>query len=195
MKGIGKWKLFHKGNTPEAALEAEEGLKVLSQEKDFRDCKTYRLTLEETSVEFKVPFPFEKMEDEEETEWGPDDMERFAEATFTRKEECNMVNCYLHAPHAENYANAEEYVRYYVAECSDVKEKDRKIQQIILYEKLYYYYIVQYKCKFGKFQELCVAADVGDGKIYAVETEWVNEKRELTLDEVACFMDFRRVEI
>ena len=192
--GFGKWRLFKDSDESVTRMGTEEGAEIILTEKDFSDCKSYRLTLEGTTVEFKVPFPFEKIEDEEEVEWGPEDMERFADATFTKEDDYVMIHCYLHAPHIENYANAEEYVKFYLAECSEVKEKDRKIKQVIMQGNLFYYYIVPYKSEFGKFQELCVACDVGDGKIYAVETEWLNEKKKLTLDEVVCFMDFCQLE-
>lgn len=154
--------------------------------------KDYTLTLEGTTVAFQVPSAYEKME-EEDIEWGPEDLERFVDATFTEEDELDMITCYLHAPHIENYANAEEYVKYTLADCSDVKEKDRKIEQKIICGKLYYYYIVRYKNKFGKFQDLCAACDVGDGKIYAVETDRVDWDNKLTIDEVTCFMDFKRI--
>ncbi len=118
MMGIGKWKLFKGSNTSETTVEVETE-EAMPQEEVFHDCKSYRLMLEGTTVELKVHSPFEKMEGEEEMEWGSDDLERFADATFTREEECNMVTCYLHTPHVENYANAEEYVKYYLADCSD----------------------------------------------------------------------------
>lgn len=130
------------------------------------------------------------MEDEEPTEFAPDDLERFEDITFTT-EDVEMFTCYLHAPHADNYANAEEYVKYNLAECSDVKEKDKKLEHTVLNGRLCYYYIVRYKSEFGKFQDLCAACDVGDGKIYAVEVDRTGWEKELTLDEVECFFELR----
>lgn len=171
-------------------VEREAGLDGVAYENSAEECKSYQLTLEGTTLELKVPSSYEKMEDEEPIEWGSDDWERFVDATFTKEEDADMITCYLHAPHIENYLNAEEYVKYCLADCSDVKEEDKKIEQTILYGKLYYYYIVHYKNEFGKFQDLCAACDVGDGKIYAVEVDRVDWKPQLTLDEVAEFMDF-----
>jgi len=47
---------------------------------------------------------------------------------------------------------------------------------------------VRYKNKFGKFQDLCAACDVGDGKIYAVEVDRTGWVKNLILDEVECFL-------
>lgn len=177
--------------SPEEEQEAE--LDGAAYENSAEEYKFYQLTLEGTTVEFKASSSFEKMKDEEETIFEPGELERFVDATFTKEEDADMITCYLHAPHIENYLNAEEYVKYCLADCSDVKEEDKKLEQTILYGKLYYYYIVQYKNEFGKFQDLCAACDVGDGKIYAVEVDRVEWKPKLTLDEVAEFMDFRTV--
>ncbi len=148
--------------------------------------KSHTITFEGTTVTFKAPTAFKKMEDEEPMEFAPDDLERFADITFTT-EDVDMFTCYLHAPHAENYANAEEYVKYNLAGCSDVKEKDKKLEHTVLNGRICYYYIVRYKNKFGKFQDLCAACDVGDGKIYAVEVDRTGWEKNLILDEVECF--------
>lgn len=152
---------------------------------------TYELSFEGTKVAWKVPVAFEVMEDEEETTFEPDALERFGAVSFTSdtNQDVDMVDCYIHAPHMINYNNAEEYVKYTLSDCSEVKEKDRNIQQIILFGRQYYYFIVRYKSEFGKFQNLCAACDVGDGKIYAVETEVYGWAHPLSLEQVASFMN------
>ena len=71
------------------------------------------------------------------------------------EEDADMVTCYLHAPHIENYLNAEEYVKYYLADCSDVKEEDKKIEQTILHGKLYYYILSIIRMNLESFR-ICV---------------------------------------
>lgn len=46
---------------------------------DTQKYKFHTITFEGTTVTFKAPATFEKMEDEEPMEFAPDDLERFAD--------------------------------------------------------------------------------------------------------------------